>query len=238
MIKIDFDLKQFNQAMSDLEKRQLPFAIASALSKTAVEAKNEVIKEMKKVFKNPTPYTLGSVYTRPARKTNLEALVWLKDSGGKGIPATKYLWVQVFGGKRAQKRHESALTRAGLIPAGRGTVPASGARVNAYGNLPGSTYTSMLSYLKASRDEMQNRTKRSARKAGSRRAAWWMLKKNDQPVAIMRKQGKKSIPYMIVTSNLTYRKRFDFIAICKKVHAQRFNAIFGEELAKAIRTAK
>lgn len=238
MIKFTVDLSNLTNMAKTIEK-QTRFATASALSKVAVETKKEIVTQMKRVFSNPTPYALGSVYTRPATKNNLEALVWLKDSGGKGTPATKFLWAEVFGGKRHQKRHESALSKAGILSSGAGTIPGRDVKVNKYGNLSGATYTSILSYMKANRDEMQNRTAKSGKKAKGKKAAWWLLKGDGgKPKAIMQRRGQNSIPFLVFTSKLNYRKRLDFFGISKRVFDSKYNSIFASEFNKAMISAR
>lgn len=161
-IKVDIKgLKEFKGYMEALQKNQLPFAIAKAINDTANEVKTELTNEMKKVFDRPTSYTLNSLFIKPATKRDLTATIGLKEWGGKGTPASKYLAPQIFGGNRGFKRSEKALQRSGLLPSGMYWVPGKGAKLDAYGNISGSQMTQILSVLQASFDTAQNMTARS-----------------------------------------------------------------------------
>ncbi len=65
------------------EKSQLPFATAKALTLTGQKVKAGITSAMQRSFSNPTPYTLNSVYLKPATKTNLVAEVELKNWASK-----------------------------------------------------------------------------------------------------------------------------------------------------------
>ena len=63
--------------------KQGPFAMAKALTLTAIQAQTDIVQAMTQVFDRPTPYTLKSTYVIPATKDRLESLVQLKDSAAK-----------------------------------------------------------------------------------------------------------------------------------------------------------
>ena len=70
---------QLKRTLSDIERRQLPFATSLALTRTALMVKAAEVEEMKRVFDAPTRFTLNSLFVRPAKKSRLEAVVWVKD---------------------------------------------------------------------------------------------------------------------------------------------------------------
>lgn len=127
--EVKVDLRDFKRGMTDLAKRQIPFATAQALTATARRAAEGWQEEMASVLDRPTPFTVKSVGVRAARKTTLIARVYLRDI------AAEYLKPYVDGGQHflGQKR--------GLL--GPRNVP-----LNAYGNLP----KSKLATLKAKPD--------------------------------------------------------------------------------------
>ena len=98
---------------------QLPFALALALTRTVEQVKLEERQEMRRVFRNPIPYTLNSLYIKPATKSRLEARCWVKNDAGKGTPATKYLLPEVYGGARNVKRFEALMSPRWLGPSGQ-----------------------------------------------------------------------------------------------------------------------
>ena len=119
MIEIKADFERAERMLTDLGRRQLPFAAALALNDTAAEVKDEEERGLEGVFDSPTPFTKRGVYVQRASKSRLQAEV-----GMKSIQAG-YLELQVTGGMRR--------------PAGGALVIPVGQRVNKYGNLPRGT---------------------------------------------------------------------------------------------------
>ncbi|MFZ6767498.1 hypothetical protein ACO0LM_10465 [Undibacterium sp. Di26W] len=146
-IKSNFD--QVIAKMPDFPRNQLPYALATALTKTAQEIAKAKRKELQDVFDRPTPYTLDSLYVKPARKNQLSAYVGIKDFSAKGTPAIKFLSAQIDGGTRHQKRFERALQAVGALPSGYYVVPGSAARLDSYGNIDRGLIVQLLSYFKA-----------------------------------------------------------------------------------------
>ena len=66
--------------------KQIPFAMAKALTLTAIQAQTDIVQAIAQVFDHPTPYTLNSTYVVPATKDRLEATVKLKNESAKGYP--------------------------------------------------------------------------------------------------------------------------------------------------------
>ena len=148
---------------------QLPFAAALALTRTIEQVKIEERREMRTVFRNPTPYTLNSLYIKPATKSRLEARCWVKDDSGKGTPATKYLLPQVYGGARNVKRFESLMRSRGYLAANEYVVPAEGAQLDAFGNINRGQLQKILAQLQASFDPLQRETLTSRKRKARRR---------------------------------------------------------------------
>lgn len=146
-------LKELQADISDLIKHRIPKITAIALTETAKTFKDSLIKEMQRVFDRPKPWTLGGVYFQSATPRNLNAPVWFKDelATGSGTPAVKYLWPQVHGGPRREKRYEMALRHVGILPAGWFTVPGDGARIDAYGNMSNGQIVQILTAMRALR---------------------------------------------------------------------------------------
>ena len=147
-------MEELKNKLSNLAKVEFPFAMALALTRTAQDIQAAQVKEMQSTFSSPTPWTLNSVRIIPAKKDNLVATVWLKDEyavGSSGVPASKFLYPQIFGGERGLKRHEKALQYAGVLPAGMYCVPGKAADLDAYGNMKASQIIQIISYFKGFR---------------------------------------------------------------------------------------
>lgn len=138
-IKADFDAAE--RMLSDLGRKQLPFATALALNDTAGDVKLAEEAEIERTFDRPTPFTKRALYLRRASKNRLVARV-----GVRRIQA-EYLRLQVTGGTRR--------------PAGQALIVPVGARLNKYGNLP----KGALSRLKA-RKGVFVASRRKAKTAG------------------------------------------------------------------------
>jgi len=146
-------VKGYDEAIRALRRvqRQVPKAAQRTVNYLANRVKEAEVREMKRAFDRPTRWTLNSTRVRYAsqRIGRTNAVVWLKDEAVKGIPATKYLTPQIFGGGRGAKRFEKALWNAGVLPRGWVTVPGEGARMDAYGNMSRGQIVEILSWFRA-----------------------------------------------------------------------------------------
>lgn len=116
MLNISADIDKAERLLSDLARKQLPFATALSLNDTAADVRDEEEREMSGIFDRPTPFTLRAIAMRRANKSTLTATVSVKPV------QAGYLKRQAKGGKRK--------------PKGRALVIGVGARRNKYGNLP------------------------------------------------------------------------------------------------------
>lgn len=117
MLSISFaaEFQRFALTLNDLGRKQLPFAAAKALTRTAQTARDEVVRGMPTAFDRPTPFTTRGITIISARKTRLEASVLVKD-----IQA-EYLRLQEAGGMRQPKK--------------RALITPRGVKLNQYGNI-------------------------------------------------------------------------------------------------------
>jgi hypothetical protein len=180
VIRIGVDvtgLAEVQQALTEFSKRRLDAALATALTRTAVRARDDVRQSMLQVFDRPTQWTLNGVWvqtatgtqalagegvmptgrmlgpdmpiTRNVRRGYLEAMVYLKDdASNNGTPAAKYLLPQIEGGQRAEKGIERNLRAASHLPAGWFVVPGAGARLDQHGNISRGQIIQILSQLR------------------------------------------------------------------------------------------
>ncbi len=147
-IKVE-GLDALKNKLNSLPQKQIPFAIALALTRTAQDVKQAEYMEMQKVFDRPTPWTLRSLYIKPATKQNLEALVGFKDTSSNRVTTLPFLPPEIHGGERQMKRFEELLNRIGILPYGMYVTPGSGCPMDQYGNIPRSLIIQILSYFKA-----------------------------------------------------------------------------------------
>ena len=172
-LKLDIDSAAQVREISDIQRKQIPFALVLAQTRLATNRiKPGILKVMGQRLDRPTPTTMRSLFAQAATKTR-PAKVWFKDSWTTGIPADAYLQQAVQGGPRPHKRFEKSLIAQGLMKSGQYAVP-SGHYLNQYGNVARGTMTRILSGLGAAesgRGYQANATgsRRSQRKGNAQR---------------------------------------------------------------------
>lgn len=240
MIQVTFKgLRERLQTLDRLEREQLPFAAALALTTTAQDVKKALVDEMKTVFDRPTRFTLNSLFVEPATKDNMKARVWMKDTAQEsgGRPATDWLAPQVFGGKRDQKASEKRLSDRGVLPVGQYIVPARGLKLDAYGNISRGTMNKIVSGLGAQFDKYANST--ASRRSAGNLKRYFVMKKGNRPIGIGERTGKgKQGMRMVVAfaSRPQYSKRFDFFQLAERVAEDRLPIRFELAIARALAT--
>lgn len=115
-MQISSNFKDVIKGLSDLDKKQIPFAISKALNDTAFQAKDALVAQMRKKLDNPTPFTLRAVKIKKATKDRQYAFIYIDDT------QAKYLDNMYFGGVKTPKKKAIV-------------VPTKDVRLNKYGNL-------------------------------------------------------------------------------------------------------
>lgn len=234
---------------------QIPFALALTLTRLVELIAKAQREEIMRIFDRPTPYTRNSIRTRPARKTKLEAVVWLKDDTFKGGSATDYLLPQIEGGQRVLKRSEKALYRVGVLPSGWYAVPGTAAQLDAFGNMSRSQLVKILSYFQAFGQQgyraNTTETGRAKLKRGtrSRRGVEYFLAlpsirrtRHLTPgiyEVIQSGFGRATPrPVLVFVRRATYRKRWDWYGIAQRVIDQETSRVWAQSWAQAVATRR
>ena len=231
---------ELKKRLTDLKDREMPFASALTLTKTAQFVKKDIEGAILRNFSNPTPYTQRSVFLKPATKTNQTALVWIKEWGDKGTPAAKYLLPNVQGGERPSKPSEKLLQRSGVMKSGETWTPGSGARKNAYGNIAPSEIVKVLSATSSLLDPYQNRTERSKKRNKGQASIFFAQFGNTRGVF---KKGPRNSISMILrfsgeTSPPTHRVRFPFVKIADGSAKRHYDKAFESAVQQVIATRR
>ena len=239
---IDLDISGATKLTSALMK-QVPFAMAKALTQTAIQAQTDIVQAMTRVFDRPTPYTLNSTFVSPATKTKLEAEVKLKNESAKGLPATKYLASEVFGGVRNAKRSEIALRRSLNLASGSFILPGEGVKLDQYGNISAGMMTKILSAVRSHPDSYANTTSKSRLRAiaAGRNLDYFVGRSPSgaQRRGVWERDGRQLHPILIfIDTPPTYRERLRFYAIAQQTYARVYQQLFNQALADAIATAR
>lgn len=236
--------------MTDLERRQIPFASALALTRTSQEIERREQHEMRDVFDRPTPWTMGALRVKPATKTKLEASVDFKDFAGKGVPATKYLPPEVYGGARNMKRFERALSLIGVLPPNHWAVPGAAAKLDAWGNMDRGQLIQILSYFRAFpesgyRANITDKRRATLAKGSKRRygVVYFATKPGGRlPAGVWMREihglGTRLRPILIFVTRAYYEGIFDFHYVAERTAQEVLPREFDKAMAEAVRTAR
>jgi hypothetical protein len=231
-------------------QRQVKFATRLALTRTAQVAAKAEVKEMRDVFRNPTPYALNSVFVLPATANRLSATVKLKDEATKATPAVKFLSPQVSGGQRRLKRFEKALTAVGAMPVGYRAVPGKGAKMDSYGNMSRGQIVQILAFFRAFPEMGYKANMTAAGRArlarGTRRTqgfAYFVGSPGDRmPLGVYQRVamagGSALKPVLLFVRSAVYQPVFDFEYVVEQAVKTGFASEFEKAFAEAKRTAR
>lgn len=184
-------LKEAMAEIKDLSTWGVRAAAATAMTRTAVQARKVLQSELQSRINKPTPYTVKALKYSAATEKRLVAAVGFDvaaiqdvygnvvryaDLGPGETPAGKYMRWQAEGGSRTEKRFEKALQAVGALPKGWRAVPGARAKVNAYGNQSVGEIRQILSWFDAA-EQVAGSTQnmgvagRDRRRKGTRKTA-------------------------------------------------------------------
>ena len=243
MLNIDTNAKKIAQLLDTVRSDQLPFARSLIANRMAQEVKRKEVQVMKNRLDRPTPFSLNSLQLKPGNKAKPEARVWFKDYASKGTPADKYLRPQAFGGERSQKRFERAMIARGYLSSGQYLVPASGAILDAYGNVKRSQVTQIMSALRAFGEQGYTsnatgsaRSKRAQAKSGANRYFFGTV---DGQAGVWQRvksgfgEGVKPV-FLVTDGSPKYRVRFPFFKIAENVLTANYERVARDAIADVL----
>jgi len=256
-IAVDAD-NMLARQFTELEQKNLPFAVIQACNATAVEIRDVWARNADRVFDRPVPLTRRAVLYRKAG--NLGGLqrdgftstsrnyaeVFIRDEASNGTPPAKYLIRQVDGGTRRKKGFEILLQQKGAMPAGMFAVAGEGAPLDRFGNVRAGQVSKILSQMGARQDPLQNQTDASVKRRGRR-------KRGGDYFALHQKRGRllpgiyerigfafgsavRSI--FIFTRGASYKPRYNIFALAQRAWDKLMPFHFNRELAKALESSK
>jgi hypothetical protein len=219
-INVSYDMRQLTKGLRNVE-RQIPFATALALTKTAQKVAEAEKASWTKEIDKPTPFTLAGIGVKAAKKTNLTASVFVKDK------QARYLKPMLDGGLQVVTK------KAVLIAVNTGN--------NAYGNIP----KGKLAALKGRKDVFVGLVKFKSGKEiygvwqrgerGRRRHGHYVTKGRVYDIG----GDKTTLKLLIELFNpRPVTKRLDWRERAKSVVAKELPRQFEAALNEAIATAK
>jgi hypothetical protein len=263
VFKVEIDTKGLTQNLTDVEKRQFPFALMTALNETAFQTREAWKAQIGKVFDNPTALTRNAVVYKKANKQNgYAAEILIRDEVSGGTPPSEYLKPQEFAGARKQKPFERKLAN---HPRGRKFyTPGKGIDLNAYGNVPQGTISKVLSQLRVAdtvlgskkneTDKGQaRRLKRQRRRGGG--GSYFILAQNRGKLRAgvvyeriadlsISDAGDASATSRVRSvlfpsdSAPRYTARLNAIDMAHKIFNERFEKVFRQKLRQAVESAR
>lgn len=236
MLEISVDDRQLRANMRNLSEREAGWAGKFALDDTAADVLTHVQNRMDEVFDRPTRFTKNAFMVKKAHTRTLEAQVLERPSVGK----RHYLKAQEFGGRRGQTGLEGLLTYRlaydGIITA---ATPASGARLNAYGNWDTGERNQALSAVQAQRDKTTNTTAAS-RKRRRRRAGFFVPRQGSRlSPGIWKRNADGSIQKVLHFTRAmpVYDERLGFFDGAEQIWRDRLPEHLRRTLARAVSRA-
>ncbi|MCY1286742.1 hypothetical protein D9M68_676870 [compost metagenome] len=216
-------------------------AHADALNHVGNIARQELQREMAAVFDRPSPFTINAIRIFNATPSKLECEIWVKDdkdNNSKAQAPEDWVAPQVFGGPRVDKKSESLLRAKGILPAGLFVVPATGAKLDQYGNLSRGQVIQILSGLgsaEGARGYTANATEsaRSLRKGHAK--AFFVMRRGKTPIGIAERRGKTLVMVLAFVKQPQYRERFRFHDVVRRTAEN--DALMEASIDKAIARA-
>lgn len=246
MIKVD--IQGLDKTLAHLAgmQKQVKFAAAVALTRTAQAAKVEVGRLMPSELDRPKPGTTKALRVERATRDNLTAVVRLNNRG-EGVPSSEFIGHNITGGRRGMKRSELMLRAAGILPDGLYTIPGKEAKLDAYGNMRRGQIVSILSYfrtfgitpLNSGRMNMKDKTRARMAKP---RGEYYVVPVRDRKAGlypgIWRRAGNELQPVLMFVKPGTHKKLVNIHETGERVVRRDFNRNFDQAFAEAMRSAR
>lgn len=219
---------------------QFPFAVAVALTKTAVDIEKATVDAMRRDFDRPTPYTLRAFYVSKATKHRLVASIELKDRRLSKVAAAanETIGHQFTGGTRNTKSLERYAQRAGLISSGEYLVPSVGAPLDRYGNLSRGQTAKIMSQLRLGLDEYAWQSKSRRSRASRRLDGYFWSRGGRLPRGVWLRAGTGVKPVLMVAAGVAYPKLIDVDRIGMRITNAVFERHLSQAWSRAIATAR
>jgi hypothetical protein len=233
IVTIKTNAEKLKKALEQIPAKQLPFAKALIATRVAQKVQKAEREVMKARLDRPTAWTLNSLYLQAATKRTPYARVWFKDQApAGGTAAGEYLQPEVFGGERSQKRSERALITMGLIKRSQYLVPASGAKLDVYGNMKRSQITQIIAQLRGEQGKKRGRDRNAYffGKVEGSEGVW-------QKVRSAFGDGVKPV-LLVHNGSPRYKRQFPFFDVAENVVEANYESVAVAAINEALSTAK
>jgi hypothetical protein len=209
-IGVQSDLKELTKKLTNIQRRQIPFAVSQSINNTLFDAMAETKKQLTMVLDRPTPFTIKGMIVVKSKKGNLEGSVGFKPK------QAEYMRYQIEGGTRHPKGRS--------IP-----IATNNIKLNKYGNLSKNKISTFLADKKRYFSGVPNGKNFTDADAG----IWKRMGTTGKSKG--KAKIRKEISYHPVAN---YKPRFPFKKIVAGVVKRNFPGHFSRNLDNALRTAK
>ncbi|MDR0251106.1 MAG: hypothetical protein LBI35_07365 [Burkholderiales bacterium] len=237
-VDVSHNIDEVLRKFEALPAKQIPYALSVALNRTTNRIWSDWKNRINTVFDRPTPFTQKSPLYKNSTKKDLTATVWIRDVvGGKGNAPAEYLHPQTpqnQSGSRPHKRMENALRYYGLMRPGEFAVPAGGAQLDQYGNIPRGEIVKIMSWLGIFGEQGYSANKnvwevRKAARTGiklKKQGYGYFVVRHRDPRerhlarGIWRREGLhgvKLVPVFLFVRSVNYKPIFDPIGVGQKI---------------------
>jgi hypothetical protein len=266
-INVKADIKDAVRYLDNVQRKQIPFATSVALNETAKDVQAATYDQFRKSFDRPTPIVMKSLRIKYAKKTDLTAMVFMKDKGLGGKNANsmaEILGHEFSGGSRIHKKIEFVLQQWKFISTGEYVVPGAAARMDKYGNMSRGQIVQILSQIgvkQAGYDSNPTGSKRSKRNVAKAGTIFWSRGPEGKRIPLVDKatgikygytggnasrlakgawirDGRSVHPILLVVKSTRYRKRIDMQRIAQPVIDKKFRIHFVAAIDRAMATAR
>ena len=236
-INVRTNVKAMIADLDRVQRQQVPFATAYALTQTAKAVERELQAEMARDFESPSPYTLRSTFSTSATKVRLSAMVGIKDKKPAGGTAPAVLLKEHFtGGERGNKPMEKAMRSIGALPDGWLVVPGAGMPLDAYGNPRRKDVAELIGALRTGLNVHKGKGKRA------QTTGYFVIAVGSgshlEPGIYKRINNRVVKPMFVFVQHARYRKRIDLPLLARRVVDRVFDAELQKSRAYALRTAR
>lgn len=218
------------------QRQEIPWATKLTLDDVGYDIIEAQQEEMRRVFKDPRPWTFNGMKLRKADKYGRTAQVYWQETSGN-TDAGRYLVPQVRGGPRDHTPFEYRLIRAGQLSEGEFLVPGKYAEKDRRGDLNAGQVTKIISDLGGLKGLADKST--NWRNKGARRAETYVMQRAGRvPPGIYRVRAQRLELVFLIVRQPNYRAIYRFVEVAQETMGRQFPIRFRERLGQAIATSR
>jgi hypothetical protein len=232
---IEVDIRKAMATLTDIQKRQIPYALSKAINAEVDDVQTALQKEMRDVIDRPRPSTIKAVRKDYSSKRQdvIQGRVYLADW------ASTALRPLIEGGARGQKKWESRYVSK-VFGGTAFAIPSNQFKTDQYGNISGATISAIIAKLGLNQYAVKTRLTKTGKVAGATYFAVGNKTNSSAAMGIYKRVGKKVTPVAFIQFRAPQYQQgyFDFFYVARKTVERTFDKHFERELANALATAR